>query len=152
MVVEHTLCRVVERELFACDASLKTIPRGTVVSIDELLMLRSGWRAAGRVMVWTNGCFDILHAGHLAGLKAARAFGDLLVVGVNADAAVRRLKGDGRPVMPAVDRAALLAALRPVDYVVVFDQDTPERVLDRLRPDVHCKGADYAGARREADS
>ena len=100
---------------------------------------------------WTNGVFDIIHAGHLASLQAARALGDLLVVGVNADESVRRLKGEGRPLMPAVDRAALLAALRPVDYAVVFEEDTPEVVLELLRPDVHCKGADYGG-RGKADS
>lgn len=146
IVVGHALCRGVERALFAAGDSLTTHPPGTVVSLDDLLAMRNGWQAAGRVIVWTNGCFDILHPGHLASLEAARALGDLLVVGINSDAAVRRLKGDGRPLMPSADRAALLAALRPVDYAVVFDEDTPENVLNLLRPDVHCKGADYAGS------
>jgi rfaE bifunctional protein nucleotidyltransferase chain/domain len=120
------------------------VPAGAVVSVDELVALREEWRAAGRVHVWTNGVFDLLHAGHLASLEAARGFGDVLTVGVNGDAAARRLKGPGRPLVPAAERAALVAALRPVDYVVVFEEDTPEAVLGRLRPDVHCKGADYA--------
>ena len=115
-----------------------------MVSLDELLALREEWRAAGRVVVWTNGCFDVLHAGHLASLEAARDLGDVLVVGINSDPAVHRLKGDGRPLVPATERARLLAALRPVDHVVVFDEDTPEAVLERVRPDVHTKGADYA--------
>ena len=145
LVVEHALCRAVEHALFQTGDSFASSPPGTVVSLDDLLAMRSGWRAGGRVLVWTNGCFDILHSGHLASLEAARALGDLLVVGINADSSVRRLKGAGRPLVPAVERAALLAALRTVDYVVVFDEDTPELVLERLRPDVHCKGADYAG-------
>jgi rfaE bifunctional protein nucleotidyltransferase chain/domain len=146
LIVGHATFRAVEQALFADGGSVATTPPGTVVALDDLLAMRDGWRAAGRVIVWTNGCFDLLHAGHLHSLEAARALGDLLVVGVNADDAVRRLKGEGRPLMPAVERATLLAALRPVDYAVVFDEDTPEAVLEHLRPDVHCKGADYAGA------
>lgn len=145
LVIEHTLCRALERELFGATTDRLTRPPGTVVTLDELLALRAGWSACGRVVVWTNGCFDILHAGHLAGLRRARELGDVLVVGVNSDESVRRLKGEGRPLMVAAERAALLAALRPVDYVVVFDEDTPEAVLSRLRPEIHCKGADYGG-------
>lgn len=104
-------------------------------------------RAAGRVVVWTNGCFDLLHAGHARSLRAARALGDVLVVGLNADASVRRLKGLNRPILPAAERAELLAALGCVDHVVVFDDDTPGPCLRRLRPAVHCKGADYAPPR-----
>jgi phosphoheptose isomerase len=144
LVIEHALCRALERLLFAADGSLALARLGAVVSLDDLLALRDGWRAAGGVVVWTNGCFDLLHAGHLASLEAARGLGDLLVVGVNSDDAVRRLKGKGRPVMPAAERAAIVAALRAVDYVVIFDEDTPEAVLGQLRPDIHCKGADYA--------
>ncbi|HVE69583.1 MAG TPA: SIS domain-containing protein [Solirubrobacteraceae bacterium] len=144
LAVEHVLCRALEERLFAGGESLAVLSPGSVAELADLVALRQGWRATGRTVVWTNGCFDVLHAGHLASLRAARAFGDVLVVGLNSDAAVRRLKGDGRPLMPAADRAALLAALRPVDYVVVFDQDTPESALEALQPDVHCKGADYA--------
>src|SRR5205823_7899563 len=144
LAIEHALCRAVEHRLFEAQGLGARNESGSVVSLDELLALREEWRAAGRVVVWTNGCFDVLHAGHLASLEAARDLGDVLVAGVNSDDAVRRLKGEGRPLVPADERAALVAALRPVDYVVVFDEDTPEAVLGRVRPDVHVKGADYA--------
>jgi rfaE bifunctional protein nucleotidyltransferase chain/domain len=94
--------------------------------------------------VWTNGCFDLLHVGHVRSLQAARRLGDVLIVGVNSDASVRQLKGTGRPILPAEERAELLSALACVDYVVIFDELTPEAALARLQPDVHCKGADYA--------
>jgi D-beta-D-heptose 7-phosphate kinase/D-beta-D-heptose 1-phosphate adenosyltransferase len=102
--------------------------------------------AAGGTVVATGGCFDLLHAGHVATLEAARALGDCLVVCLNSDDSVRRLKGPGRPLIPQADRARVLAALEPVDAVVVFDEDTPTEVLDRLRPDVWVKGGDYTGA------
>jgi len=103
-------------------------------------------RGAGRRIVLANGVFDLLHVGHLRYLTAARALGDVLFVGVNGDAAVRRLKGPGRPLMPAAERAELLAALRPVDHVVVFEEDTADRLVMLLRPDVHAKGTDYTAA------
>lgn len=103
-------------------------------------------RAHGRTLVATGGCFDLLHAGHIAMLSAARRLGDYLVVCLNSDDSVRRLKGPGRPLQPATDRAKVLRALRAVDEVVVFDEDTPTAVLDRLRPDIWVKGDDYAGA------
>ena len=115
-----------------------------VVSWPKLLKIREQWRRDGRVVVWSNGCFDILHVGHLRSLQAAKAFGDILVVGLNSDASVRRLKGPARPVCKSSERAELLAGLACVDRVVVFEEDTPEVALERLRPDVHCKGADYA--------
>lgn len=90
-----------------------------------------------------NGCFDLLHVGHVRYLMGARTEADLLVVGVNGDASVRRLKGHGRPVLKAADRATLVAALRSVDHVIVFDEDDVSRLLLELRPDVHCKGTDY---------
>ena len=102
-------------------------------------------RAAGGTVVATGGCFDLLHAGHVATLRAARALGSCLVVCLNSDASVRRLKGDERPLQRQEDRARVLEALECVDVVVVFDEDTPETVLDRLRPDVWAKGGDYAG-------
>jgi phosphoheptose isomerase len=144
LVIYHTLCRALDAS-FDGDEDLRTRPPGTVVTLDELLLLRPGWRAAGRTVVWTNGCFDVLHAGHLASLAAARRLGDVVVVGVNDDASVSRLKGPGRPVVPVEDRAALLAAVRYVDYAVVFGEDTPEAVLARLQPDLAAKGADYHG-------
>jgi phosphoheptose isomerase len=145
LVIEHEICRSVEEALFGAGDDATVHPPGSVLGLEELLVLRAGWRAAGRTVVWTNGCFDVLHAGHLASLQAVRALGDVVVVGVNADASVRRLKGPGRPVVPAADRAAVLAALRDVDYVVIFEQDTPEQVLSRVQPDISAKGADYAG-------
>ena len=100
-------------------------------------------RRAGRRVAFANGCFDVLHVGHVRYLEGARAEADVLVVGVNGDSSVRRLKGEGRPVMPAGDRALLVAALRAVDHVVVFEEDDVTRLLRTLRPDVHCKGTDY---------
>jgi rfaE bifunctional protein nucleotidyltransferase chain/domain len=110
----------------------------------ELPALGESLRAAGKAVVWTNGCFDLLHAGHARSLRAARGLGDVLVVGVNSDDSVRRLKGPGRPVLPASERAELVASLACVDYVVVFGEETPEECIRLLRPQVHCKGADYA--------
>jgi D-beta-D-heptose 7-phosphate kinase / D-beta-D-heptose 1-phosphate adenosyltransferase len=103
-------------------------------------------RAAGGTVVATGGCFDLLHAGHVATLEAARSLGDCLVVCLNSDDSVRRLKGEARPLVPEADRARVLAALEPVDAVVVFGEDTPVEALRRLRPDVWVKGGDYAGA------
>ena len=103
-------------------------------------------RAEGGTVVATGGCFDLLHAGHVAMLQAARALGDCLVVCLNGDDSVRRLKGRDRPLQPATDRAAVLLALDCVDAVVVFDEDTPVQALERLRPSIFAKGADYAGA------
>jgi len=100
-------------------------------------------RHAGETVVFTNGCFDILHPGHVRSLEAARALGDVLVVGVNADASVRRLKGERRPIVPEAERAEMLAALRPVTYVTIFEEDTPVETIAALRPDVHVKSGDY---------
>jgi rfaE bifunctional protein nucleotidyltransferase chain/domain len=100
-------------------------------------------RAAGKRIVLANGCFDLLHVGHVRYLEAARALGDVLFVGINADAAVARLKGPGRPLMPAAERVELLAALRAVDHVVVFDDDTADTLITAIRPDIHAKGTDY---------
>jgi len=109
-----------------------------------LLERRKGWRADGRTVVMTNGCFDLLHPGHLALLEAARREGDLLVVALNSDSSVRRLKGEGRPVVPQRERAEVLLALEAVDAVVLYDEDTPIEVVRALRPEVLVKGADWA--------
>jgi D-beta-D-heptose 7-phosphate kinase/D-beta-D-heptose 1-phosphate adenosyltransferase len=104
------------------------------------------WRSEGRTIVFTNGVFDLLHPGHLFQLKAARACGDVLIVGLNSDASVRRLgKGEDRPLMPEAMRKELLEELRCVDAVVVFDADTPLELIEAIQPDVLVKGADYAG-------
>ena len=100
-------------------------------------------RREGRTVALANGCFDVVHVGHVRYLEGARAEADVLVVGVNDDASVRRLKGEGRPLLPAADRALLVGALRVVDHVVVFEEDDVSRLLLALRPDVHCKGTDY---------
>jgi len=110
----------------------------------DLLEQVNEYRRQGKRIVFTNGCFDILHSGHVAFLQQARALGDVLIVGVNSDASVRRLKGETRPINKQADRVAVLAALEAVDHVVLFDEDTPERLISQLRPDVHVKGSDYS--------
>jgi len=96
-------------------------------------------------IVFTNGCFDIIHAGHISYLNEAKALGDILIVGLNSDESVRRLKGADRPVVNERDRAYVLANLKPVDYVVMFDEDTPYELIKKIKPDILVKGADYAG-------
>jgi len=113
------------------------------VTIEEAARLAETLRAAGRRIVLANGCFDLLHVGHLRYLHAARHLGDVLFVGVNGDAAVRRLKGPGRPLMPVQERVEILGALRDVDHVVVFEEDTADALVARIRPHVHAKGTDY---------
>ncbi len=113
------------------------------VALEEMVALTERYRSDGRRVVLTNGCFDLLHAGHASYLKEAASLGDILVVAINDDAGIRRLKGKGRPVIGQADRAALLAALSCVDHVVIFAEDTPHEVLRRVRPDVLVKGGDY---------
>jgi rfaE bifunctional protein nucleotidyltransferase chain/domain len=170
LAVEHALCAYVEGALFDGEGPRRFAARAgaKVVGWDELLELRETWRRhhrpesakrldrdrlvaecrrrrrSGQSVVFTNGCFDLLHVGHVRSLEAAAALGDVLVVGVNADATVRELKGPGRPIVPAAERAEVVAALEVVDHVVLFDEPTPEAALDRLRPEVHTKGSDYA--------
>jgi len=115
-----------------------------VLSLQEALVWRREEAEAGRKVVFTNGCFDLLHRGHADLLAKARALGDALVVGLNSDASVARLKGASRPLVSGEDRASLLAALRAVDVVVVFEEDTPLSLITALLPDVLVKGADYA--------
>jgi len=116
---------------------------GSIVSREALVRRAAEERAAGRTIAFANGCFDLLHVGHIRYLEAAAAEADVLVVAVNDDQSVRHLKGPGRPVLPVADRAELVAALRVVDYVVVFHEPTVGPLLQALRPDVHCKGTDY---------
>jgi rfaE bifunctional protein nucleotidyltransferase chain/domain len=116
---------------------------GTVVSEERLFETIARERANGRTIAFANGCFDVLHVGHVRYLQGAAAEADCLVVAVNDDPSVQALKGSGRPILPAADRAELVAALRGVDFVVVFGDPTVERLLLAIKPDVHCKGTDY---------
>ena len=110
---------------------------------DELSTRIEEVRATGARIVLANGCFDVLHVGHVRYLAGARELGDVLVVGINSDEQVARLKGAGRPVMPAAERAEIVASLEPVTYVTIFDEPTVEQLLLTLKPDVHAKGTDY---------
>ena len=115
-----------------------------VEQCDEVQKKLAAEKVQGKTVVFTNGCFDILHAGHVRYLTAARELGDVLIVGLNSDASVRKLKGEGRPVNPATDRAEVLAGLRAVDHVVIFSEDTAEELVRRLQPDIYVKGGDYS--------
>ena len=114
-----------------------------VVSEVELVDAVARDRAAGKTIAFANGCFDLLHVGHVRYLQAAAAEGDRLIVAVNDDRSVAALKGEGRPILPAADRAELVASLRGVHYVVLFEGSNVERLLKLVKPDVHCKGTDY---------
>jgi D-beta-D-heptose 7-phosphate kinase/D-beta-D-heptose 1-phosphate adenosyltransferase len=116
--------------------------RERIIGRDELAARLRETRQ-GRTVVFTNGCYDILHIGHVRMFEAARAFGDILVAGVNSDASVRRLKGPTRPIVPERERAEIIAALDAVDWVVVFEEDTPVETIAVIEPDVHVKGGDY---------
>jgi rfaE bifunctional protein nucleotidyltransferase chain/domain len=116
---------------------------GQICDLDALEAIRAELRQRGATVVLTNGCFDLLHVGHVRYLRAARQQGDCLIVGVNGDESVRRLKGEGRPLTPEAERAEVVAALGSVDYVVLFHEDTAECLVDLLRPDVYVKGGDY---------
>ena len=118
--------------------------KAKIVTLECLLALRAEWRQQGRTVVWTNGCFDVVHVGHIRNLQAAAQQGDVLVVGINSDDSVRRIKGPTRPVIEQDERAELLASLACVDCVLIFEGDTVIPVLSRLQPEIHCKGAEYA--------
>jgi rfaE bifunctional protein nucleotidyltransferase chain/domain len=117
---------------------------GRTLSNDELVELRRRWRDEGKRVVFTNGCFDLLHPGHVRLLEAARSQGDVLIVAINSDSSVRRLKGLLRPVLPEQERAAILASLAAVDAVTVFAEETPCELLERLLPDILVKGSDWS--------
>ena len=101
------------------------------------------WKNEGKKIVFTNGCFDIIHAGHVDYLEKAKSYGDILVVGLNSDDSVKRLKGKDRPINPQEHRKKVLEALKPVDLVIIFDEDTPERLIKEVKPDILVKGGDY---------
>jgi phosphoheptose isomerase len=153
LTIGHILCEAVDSAITAAEskaaplavteAALTSSPKE--LSRSDLAFLRARAKAEGRSIVWTNGVFDVIHAGHLAQLRAARALGDVLVVGVNTDETVRAAKGPSRPVFPLAERLELLAALELVDFVHAFPEATPVEAIQALEPDVHCKGADYEG-------
>ena len=115
-----------------------------ILSLDQLLLERARLRSSGLKLVFTNGVFDILHVGHVRYLEQARTLGDVVVVAINSDASARKLKGEGRPLINQDERAEILAALRTVDYVTIFDDVSPRSLIARLLPDVLVKGGDYA--------
>ena len=116
---------------------------GQVIKRKEAEKLALDIKKQGKTMVFTNGCFDILHIGHVRYLKESAKFGDYLIIGLNSDSSVKRLKGETRPINNESDRAELLSELSFVDYVVIFDEDTPQNLLDEIKPEVYTKGADY---------
>jgi rfaE bifunctional protein nucleotidyltransferase chain/domain len=109
-----------------------------------LLDLREGWRSEGKTVVFTNGCFDLLHPGHIRLLETARSMGDVLILGLNSDAGVRRAKGPSRPILSEQERAEMVSELAAVDAVVLFDEDTPRELISEVLPDVLVKGADWS--------
>ncbi|HAE40788.1 MAG TPA: D-glycero-beta-D-manno-heptose 1-phosphate adenylyltransferase [Candidatus Riflebacteria bacterium] len=137
----HSLCRSVEEEIFPVAGRAPALPSEKVLRHEQVVTLAAA--IAGRQAVFTNGCFDILHPGHVYVLKEARKLGELLIVGLNSDSSVKRLKGETRPYHCFEDRAAVLAALACVDYVVGFDEDTPKQLIEALTPKILVKGGDY---------
>ncbi len=126
---------------------------GTVLTLQEAAAQAAALRARGQIVVFTNGCFDLLHRGHVDYLHRARGLGDFLFVGLNSDESVRRLKGPGRPILPETDRAEVLIALRAVDAVVIFADDTAESLVQAIRPDIYVKGGDWqTGSRRPPEA
>lgn len=123
---------------------MKSETRAKVVGREELLESVERERANGRTIAFANGCFDLLHVGHLRYLEGAAEEADVLIVAINGDDSVRRLKGEGRPVMPARERAELVSGLLWPDYVLIFEQESPLELIRQVRPDVHCKGTDYS--------
>ena len=127
--------------------------KGTVIIMENLIKrdkigeVIDSQKKDGKKIVFTNGCFDILHVGHLRYLEEAKMFGDILVIGLNSDASVKRLKGDKRPIVPEEERAEMLLGLKCVDYVVIFEENTPVEILGEVKPDVHVKGGDYTKER-----
>jgi D-glycero-beta-D-manno-heptose 1-phosphate adenylyltransferase len=117
---------------------------GEHITLDQAVQRRITLRDGGKKLVFTNGHFDLLHVGHLDYLEKARALGDALFVGVNGDASTRRLKGEGRPIVPALERARLLAALIPVTAAIIFEADTANSLIEALKPEIYVKGGDYA--------
>ncbi|MBK6914741.1 MAG: D-glycero-beta-D-manno-heptose 1-phosphate adenylyltransferase [Ignavibacteriales bacterium] len=118
-----------------------------IVTLEQIIDIRNKLRSENKKVVFTNGCFDILHAGHIDYLSKSKKLGDILIVGVNSDSSIKRIKGDKRPIMNEVDRAFILSNLKPVDYVILFDENTPAEIIDQIIPDILVKGADWEVAK-----
>lgn len=116
---------------------------GEIINRKDIQKLSENLKNQGKKIVFTNGCFDILHVGHVRYLKESSKYGDVMIVGLNSDSSVKRLKGDSRPLNKELDRAEVLSALGFVDYVVIFEEDTPEELLNEIKPNIYTKGADY---------
>lgn len=116
---------------------------GEIINRKDIQKLSENLKNQGKKIVFTNGCFDILHVGHVRYLKESSKYGDVMIVGLNSDLSVKRLKGDSRPLNKELDRAEVLSALGFVDYVVIFEEDTPEELLNEIKPNIYTKGADY---------
>ena len=114
-----------------------------IKSLEELKIISEELHSSGRIIVFTNGCFDLLHVGHIRYLQAAKKLGDILILGINGDTSITALKGTGRPIQPEAERTEILASLECVDYVLLFDELTVDYILKTLRPDIHAKGTDY---------
>lgn len=117
---------------------------GRIVNLDEIIEIRNKLKSEGKKIVFTNGCFDILHRGHVEYLMKAKELGDVLIVGLNSDSSVRKIKGEGRPIVPQEDRAFILSNFAFVDYVVIFDEPTPYELISKIVPDVLVKGSDWS--------
>jgi rfaE bifunctional protein nucleotidyltransferase chain/domain len=115
----------------------------SIKTLEEMKKIRQQLKDQNKIVVFTNGCFDLIHAGHVDYLSKAKAFGDVMVVGLNSDASVMRIKGSKRPILKEIERSFIISNLKPVDYVVLFDEDTPKMLIEELLPDVLVKGADW---------
>lgn len=144
ITVGHIICEIADELLETMLGDEVAESGRKLVSLEELVGLREKWRQQNKTVVWTNGCFDLLHNGHVRNLQDAKRQGDVLVVGVNSDLSVKNNKGPKRPIQNEQDRAEMVAALAAVDLVTIFNEKTPISVLSALKPDIHCKGADYA--------
>ena len=147
----HVACELVDELLFPegqPESAFVRPPLPKFTTLADLLAVRDLWRRLGIKVVWTNGCFDLMHVGHVRNLQAAKALGDILVVGVNSDESVRSIKGETRPVVQDQERAELVSVLDCVDHVVIFNDSDPTRTIAALKPDVHTKGAEYSGGDR----
>lgn len=140
----HALCAMIEARKFGGGKVSALPPKGSVLPVDQVAQVVDHLRRSGKRIVWTNGCFDILHLGHVTYLKNARERGDILVVGINSDSSIRALKGPDRPIIAERQRAEILTNLTAVDYVTIFEDHDTVQLLERVKPDVYAKGGDYS--------